>query len=266
MYDIMVELLDDEENEVKYLAIEGFFNNIHRFTEKKVVDSCIELVIDLIKSETNKELIIDCIGVAILNSEVMRTHFGSKEYLEHENIDLRNKVIYNSHILIKTLGIEYFMESIHPQYERLLTDEDENVRAKIAENIHELIIEFGTIIAYNYGFDRHVTTLMHDKSSSVGGALLANFDQIVEILLPDELTEDMVDEEIEKKAKTFKIILCKNLIKMEEVVKNNWRHLTRWIDCVYKIITIYDSSTIVKKIIPIIVTHLKKSGRETRRF
>jgi hypothetical protein len=53
---------------------------------------------------------------------------------------------------------------------------------------------------------------------------------------------------------------------MEEVVKSNWRHFTRWIDCVYKIITIYDSSTIVKKIIPIIVTHLKKSGRETRRF
>jgi hypothetical protein len=76
----------------------------------------------------------------------------------------------------------------------------------------------------------------------------------------------MVDEEIEKRAKLFKTILCKNLIKMEEVVKSNWRHFTRWIDCVYKMISIFDPSTIVKKIIPIIVTHLKKSGREARHF
>lgn len=39
MFDIMVELLDDEENEVKNLAIEGFFNNIHKFSEKKIMDS-----------------------------------------------------------------------------------------------------------------------------------------------------------------------------------------------------------------------------------
>jgi hypothetical protein len=39
MFDIMVELLDDEENEVKNLAIEGFFHNIHKFTEKKIMDS-----------------------------------------------------------------------------------------------------------------------------------------------------------------------------------------------------------------------------------
>jgi Glu-tRNA(Gln) amidotransferase subunit E-like FAD-binding protein len=36
MYEIMTELLDDEENEVKNLAIEVFFKNLHKFTDERV--------------------------------------------------------------------------------------------------------------------------------------------------------------------------------------------------------------------------------------
>ena len=55
----MTELLDDEENEVKNLAIEAFFKNINRFTDKKVEDSCIEIIIDLINTDSNSDLITE---------------------------------------------------------------------------------------------------------------------------------------------------------------------------------------------------------------
>lgn len=36
LFEIMIELMDDEENEVKNLAIEGFLNNIDKFSESKI--------------------------------------------------------------------------------------------------------------------------------------------------------------------------------------------------------------------------------------
>jgi hypothetical protein len=196
----------------------------------------------------------------------MRTYFGAREYLEHENTTLRNKIIFNSHWLIKTLGDEYFMENINKKYEDLLKHEDENIRVKIAENIDQVVEAFGTISAYKNEIEKHVITLMLDKSPSVVGVLLVHLDKIVDVLIPDELTEEMIELGIDKKKQAFKTALSKNLIKMEDIVKNNWRHLIRWIDFVFKVITIYDSSTIVKKFIPIVITHLKKGGRETRKF
>lgn len=196
----------------------------------------------------------------------MRTYFGAREYLEHENTTLSNKIIFNSHWLIKTLGDEYFMENINKKYEDLLKHEDENIRVKIAENIDQVVEAFGTISAYKNEIEKHVITLMLDKSPSVVGVLLVHLDKIVDVLIPDELTEEMIELGIDKKKQAFKTALSKNLIKMEDIVKNNWRHLIRWIDFVFKVITIYDSSTIVKKFIPIVITHLKKGGRETRKF
>lgn len=38
-FDIMVDLLDDEENEVKNFAIEGFFQNIDKFSPRKVEEN-----------------------------------------------------------------------------------------------------------------------------------------------------------------------------------------------------------------------------------
>lgn len=196
----------------------------------------------------------------------MRTHFGAKEYLEHENATLRNKIIFNSHWIIKTLGVEYFMENMNKKYESLVKHEDEHIRVKIAENIDQVVEAFGTTSAYKNEIEKHVTTLMLDKSSNVVGVLLVHLDKVVKVLIPEELTDEMVELGIDKKKQTFKTAFSKNLIKMEDIVKNNWRHLVRWIDCVFKIITVYDSSTIVKKFIPIIITYLKKGGRETRKF
>mmetsp|Transcript_17645 Transcript_17645/g.17366 ORF Transcript_17645/g.17366 Transcript_17645/m.17366 type:complete len:87 (+) Transcript_17645:222-482(+) len=86
----MVDLLDDEESEVKNFAIEGFFNNIDKFSPQKVEDNCIGIISDLIKNEENTEFLNDCIEIAIEKSEVLRKHFGSPEYMQQEGSELTN--------------------------------------------------------------------------------------------------------------------------------------------------------------------------------
>lgn len=123
------------------------------------------------------------------------------------------------------------MENIYEQYKKLLKDEDEKVRVKIASGIHEMISIFGTIGSYHNEFEKHISSLMLDKSVAVQGALLVYLDEVVQVLIPTEVTEEMTEEGIDKKISTFKNTFCKNFLKMEDVIKQNWRHLNRWLDC-----------------------------------
>ena len=52
---------------------------------------------------------------------------------------------------------------------------------------------------------------------------------------------------------------------MEEVVKKNWRHLTKWILKTVELREYLTQATIVKKFVPLILTQMKKGGKETRK-
>ena len=265
LFEIMVELIDDEENEVKNLAIDGFLHNIDKFSESKIDEECIGIVVDLIKNDASKELILEKLDTIIEKSETLRKHFSNREYYEHTDAEFRKKIIFNSPALTASVGEKYFMENIYEQYKKLLKDEDEKVRVKIASGIHEMISIFGTIGSYHNEFEKHISSLMLDKSVAVQGALLVYLDEVVQVLIPTEVTDEMIEEGIDKKISTFKNTFCKNFLKMEEVIRQNWRHLNRWLDCCFKIIENLENSTIVKKFLPVVITHLKKGGFETRR-
>ena len=186
--------------------------------------------------------------------------------MEHENEELRYRILYNSHFFIESLGEEYFIQNMYEHYLNLTKHENESLRARVAESIHKVVEALGIVGSYKNGLHKCITSFMTDKYASVQGALLVNLDQVVKILLPSEITEEHEQNEIHKKIGSFKVTFNKNFMNMEEVVKVNWRHLIRWIDCLYKVIGLFDSSIIVKRSLPTIITHLKKGGKETRRF
>lgn len=264
MYEIMTELLDDEENEVKNLAIEAFFQNVHKFPEERIEESWIPLIIDLMKSES-ADLIPPLLDTAIANSPVLRKHFGGKEYVESKNEEIQQRIIYNSHHFVETLGEAYFFENMYDKYLTFLKSKSDETRVKIAENIHNLVRALGTAGWYKHEIDKKVATLMVDKHKPVQGALLDHLQLIFEILVPKEVSEEEKDDWGDK-ISAFKSVFLKNFLKMEESVKTNWRYLIRWIDWLYKIMNSMEPSTVLKKFIPIIITHLKKGGKETRNF
>lgn len=245
-FDIMVDLLDDEENEVKNFAIEGFFQNIDKFSPRKVEENWIGIIIDLIKNESNTEFINDCIEIAIEKSEVLRKHFTSQEYLQQENTDLTLRILYNSHLLVKTLGIEYFMDNIMSYYQKLLDHEDEFVREKIATKYHELVKEFGTTNAYKNDIHKLTLKIMTDKSPHVQGELCIYLDQVAQTLLPENFEIPDEDHDLEKKLSSFKLTFLKTFLIMEDTVKSNWRHLIRWFDCLYKLLPLLSPNSIQK--------------------
>jgi len=76
MHNIMLELLDDEEAEVKHLAIEGFLDNIDKFTEKNIEENLLPIVMGLINdmnSTTN--------SANHITNEKLESIFEHSEYL-----------------------------------------------------------------------------------------------------------------------------------------------------------------------------------------
>lgn len=204
MFEIMTELLDDEENEVKHLAIEGFFDNINKFTDKCIETNCVELIIDLIKNKETKEFVLEKLDTVIQNCSVLRKHFGCKEYYNSEDEEIRNKVIFNSPSLITALGEKYFIENIYEQYKKLLKDTNIDTRERLAEGMHEMVQAFGTISSYKFGFEKHVSALMLDRSTRVQGALLVHLPKIAEVLIPDDITDQMKEEGLDGKISSYK--------------------------------------------------------------
>ena len=265
LFEIMVELLDDEEAEVKNLAIEAFLENVDKFSERKIEESWFDIFIDLINNKSNKELILEKLDTVIQNSESIRKMLCRKEYWEGDDEDLKRKIIFNSPSFIAALGEKHFMENIFDSYKNLLKDPNCEIRQKCAKGIHEIITIFGTISSYNNEFDKHITLLMLDKSAIVLGTLLTNLHTAAEVLIPNDITGEIKESGLETKINSFRNTFLKNMLKMEEWIKQNWRYLNQWIDWVFKMIDILGQTNIVKKFVPIILTHLRKDGRETRK-
>ena len=265
LFEIMVELLDDEEGEVKNLAIEAFLENVDRFTETKINESWFDIFVDLIKNQSNKELILEKLDTVIQNSESIRKMLCRKEYWEGDDEELKRKIIFNSPAFIAALGEKHFMDNIFDWYKSLLKDTNDETRQKCAKGIHEIVKIFGTISSYNNEFDKHISLLMLDKSALVLGTLLTDLHLVAEVLIPSEITGEMKECGLETKINSFKNTFLKNMIKMEEGIKQNWRYLNQWIDWVFQLIDILGQTNIIKKFVPIILTHLRKHGKETRK-
>ena len=180
------------------MAIEAFFQNIHKIYEEKIEENWVEIILDLLKSDSNMELIIDSIENSINTSEVLRKHFGSPEYMEHENEELRHRLLYNSHLFLETLGEEYFAQNIFEHYQNLMKDENETIRSRLAETAHEIAKNFGIIGSYLNGFHKCIITFMADKSPTVQGTLLLHLDVVAKLLLPSEITEEHEENDIHK--------------------------------------------------------------------
>lgn len=106
---------------------------------------------------------------------------------------------------------------------------------------------------------------MLDKSPVVLGTLLNNLHEVAEVLLPEDFSDEIKDNGLEIKISQFKNTFWKNLIKMEEVIKQNWRFFNLWLDWVFKMIDTLGQTNIVKKFVPVVLNHLRKDGKETRK-
>jgi hypothetical protein len=154
LFEIMVELLDDEEAEVKNLAIEAFLENVDRFTEKKIEEGWFEIFVDLVQNQSNKEVVLEKLDSVIQSSESIRKILWRQEYCEGDDEELKRKIIFNSPSFIAALGEKHFTENILESYKNLLKDPNDEVRQKCAKGIHEIIKIFGVVTSYNNEFDK----------------------------------------------------------------------------------------------------------------
>lgn len=134
---------------------------------------------------------------------------SKKEYCEGDDEELVNKIIFNSPSFIAVLGEKYFMENLYERYKKLLKDPNEEIRMKCAKGIHEIVKIFGTVSSFHNEFDKHVTTLMLDKSVSVLGTLLLNLHEIADVLIPKEMTEEIKENDLDSKISAFRNTMCK---------------------------------------------------------
>ena len=148
MYDIIVELLDDEEAEVKNLAIEGFLYNIHKFSDGLIEENMSEMLIKLINDMANSDtpdesIVITQLDSLLENSELLRKIIMKTEFAGH------NQVIYRAKYFIQTLGPDYFFENMLESYLALIKNGDEkdeegrSPRWYITDQIHEVIGQLG---------------------------------------------------------------------------------------------------------------------------
>lgn len=81
MHSIIIELLDDEEAEVKNLAIEGFLLNIDRFSDENIQENLIDVLMNLISeiSGDSDSVFLRKLDEAIENSLFLRKFFLSQE-------------------------------------------------------------------------------------------------------------------------------------------------------------------------------------------
>jgi RNA recognition motif-containing protein len=286
MHGILTELLDDEEAEVKNLAIEGFLANIHRFSTKNIDENMVGTVIGLLNElpsdSYHENIIINKLDDLIENSSLLRKLFVSEELWSKQPSLFHNKCLYKSSFFIETLGPDFFFENLYDEYKLLLKNEETKSEDElppkwyITADIHNVVNNLGIVQCYEHEFEKNITYLMADKNMHSKGKLLENLHQIVEVLCVEQVTDEILESGIEKKINTFKATFMKNFLKIEESVKDNWRYLNLWIDCAYRILAkmheidppaasqLDGTSTAVKKFVPIILNHLKKGCKATR--
>mgnify|MGYP000636876348 CR=1 FL=1 len=112
---------------------------------------------DIIDNECNHDLIIDKFDSFIENGETIKKYFSQGKYLEHKNVDLRNKVLTNCHAYLEVLGLEDFSEQVLPLVIPLLKADEDGVRARLAGNMHKVVELLGTASCYDLEFDKHLS-------------------------------------------------------------------------------------------------------------
>lgn len=264
LFDIIVELIEDEEQEVKALAIDAFLSNIDSFTQEKVEEDWVRVLADVVDNEANHELIIEKFDCFIESGETIKKFFSQEKYLKHKNVDLRNKILTNWHAYLEVLGQEDFSEMVLPYIIPLLKSEDDVVRTRLAGNLHKVIELLGTACCYDMEFDKHLSTMMNDKCKTVKGELLVWIDQIVEVMLPAEISEELLDTGINSQIENYRSTFMRHFVKMEEGVRPNWRHLNRWLDSCFRSIDGLGPANVAKKCLPVVLAQLKKGAKETR--
>lgn len=278
LYDIIVELLDDEEAEVKNLAIEGFLYNIHKFSENLIEENMSEMLIKLVNDmaggdSPDESILITQLDDLLKNSQLLRKIIMKTEYSGH------NQVIYRAKYFIETLGSDYFFKNMFDMYLELIKngdekdDEGKSPRWYITDQISEVIAWIGAEQWYAHEFDKQVTYIMHSKDMHCVGRLLENLPEIIEIFTREDIPEDTISE-VNLKKKTN--LIRNNLLKLEDAVKDNWRYLNLWIDWWYRVLLkmheecppesnqLDDTSLALSKFLPHIYKHLKKGSKSTR--
>jgi len=287
MHGIIIELLDDEEAEVKNLAIEAFLDNIDKFTQQNIEENLTEIMTNLIaemneSDPPNDSVVLNKLDEVIKHNSVLVKLFWNQTWWDRQSDEFHNKVLYNSSYVISVIGSQQFFEQFYDKYLTLMKWEetknegDESPKCLITADVHNVVKNLGAIDCFVNDFEKNITYLMNDKYLPAKGKLLENLHVIVETLHVENVTEEMWELGLEKKINNFKISFMKNFLKMEDNLKNNWRFLNLWIDWAFRIIQnmhekdppwagqIDGTSGMLKKFIPIIISHLKKGWKATR--
>lgn len=248
MHDIIIVLLDDEEAEVKNLAIEGFLNNINKFSQKNIEENLISVITNLIHEisacdSPNDNVIWNKLDSLLKKNRALLKIFCDPVLWSKQPDHFHNKILYHSSYIVEIFGSKNFFENHYENYLVLLKseetkiDNEESSKWFIAADIHNMVKELGIIEWFTNDFERNIIYLMADSNLSAKGKLLENLHIIVETLHANNATEEVIELGLEKKISNFWTSFMKSFLKMEESLKNNWRYFNLWVDCAFRILS-----------------------------